>query len=123
MVRNFKDDDIRPYNSLLHTWLPNPRCRLNPVPDGKCFEGIPVSIEAIKSLRITRRVLFILGGLFLIMMGVDFLENPVRFGTRAQYDLRGWLKYVAAAACFYPGAYAVIVGLTPSSWDRKSKDD
>lgn len=79
--------------------------------------------KAIKSLRITRRVLFILGGLFLIMMGVDFLENPVRFGTRAQYDLRGWLKYVAAAACFYPGAYAVIVGLTPSSWDRKSKDD
>ncbi len=62
---------------------------------------------------IVKRTGYILLGFFFIGLGVDFLLNPVHYSARAQYDLRGWTKYLAALVCFLPGVYSVIVGLTP----------
>jgi hypothetical protein len=62
---------------------------------------------------VLRRVGYIFFGLALIGLGIDFLWNPVHYSARAQYDLRGWTKYLAAFVCFIPGVYSAIVGLTP----------
>ncbi len=47
-------------------------------------------------------------GVLLVGLGIDFLMNPVSYTSRAQYDLRGWLKWAAALSAIFPGVYLII---------------
>ena len=50
----------------------------------------------------------LLFGLLLIFIGISFLLNPVSYTYRAQYDLRGWLKWVASFFALVPGVYLLL---------------
>lgn len=52
-------------------------------------------------------------GLLLIFIGIDFLLNPVSYTYRAQYDLRGWLKWVASFFALTPGVYLLLNSKRP----------
>jgi hypothetical protein len=47
-------------------------------------------------------------GIILVGLGIDFLINPVSYTYRAQYDLRGWLKWVAAFCAIFPGVFLIL---------------
>lgn len=60
-------------------------------------------IAPANDVMLTKRIVSLLFGLLLIFVGSNYFLHPVSYTQRAQYDLRGWLKFFAAFSAIFPG--------------------